>query len=115
MQQCHAITRARRIAQYLPVVVDHLYRHAKLARDEIWIPVVQALGACVFGRIDEPQRGFFARAPFRFRADRPAPWITMPGMHELMAERADLLMVKQALVDDDEPQRVAGEAEWVEI
>ena len=27
-------------------------------------------------------------------------------MHELMAERAHLLMVKQSIVNDDEPQRI---------
>ena len=31
-------------------------------------------------------------------------------MHELMAERAELLMVEQTIIDDDEPQRIAVQA-----
>ena len=76
------------------VILHDLHRHAKLACDEIRVPIVQTFGARVSGGVHEPQRGLPACAPFRFRPDDPASRITVPDVHELVAERAELLMVE---------------------
>jgi hypothetical protein len=89
--------------QHFLVILHDLYGHVERLGDEERVSLVHAFGDCVFGRVDESERGFTPGSSLGLgTVGGAAASIVVSGVHQLVDERATPGEVGQRLVDDDE-------------
>lgn len=104
-------SRACRVVQHVLIIPDDLQRDVQLARDTVRVTLAQRFGARVLDRVDEAQRGLPACPAFGLDAIRGSTAIVVvPGVDELVAERAPSLEVRHRLIQYDQPGGFVVEA-----